>query len=138
MLGNSEGQLLGKANNYIYVRGLKGVAVGESVEIFRTTMHFARSYQGSTQRTATSSLNKRGDRIFVDGESFWKGTMTSPDSKDYIGTELMRVASGHVDGFVGESARVMVEKPLSDQPIPRRPSPLWELYLILNLGSRPR
>ena len=109
VLGNSEGQLLGKANNYIYVRGLKGVAVGESVEIFRTTMHFARSYQGSTQRTATSSLNKRGDRIFVDGESFWKGTMTSPDSKDYIGTELMRVASGHVDGFVGETARVMVD-----------------------------
>ena len=35
--------------------------------------------------------------------------MTSPDSKDYIGTELMRVATGHVDGFVGETARVMVD-----------------------------
>ena len=73
------------------MRGLKGVAVGEQVEIFRASVHFARSYKGSTQRTATSYLDKRGDRLFVDGESFWKGTMTSPNSRDYIGTELMRV-----------------------------------------------
>jgi hypothetical protein len=110
ILGSQEKQLLGKAGNYVYVRGLKGVAVGEQVEIFRATVHFARSYKGSVQRTATTHLNKRGDRLFVDGESFWKGTSTSPDSADYIGTELMRVGSGTVTGYAGETARVMVSE----------------------------
>ena len=109
ILGNQEEHVFGSAGNLVYVRGLKGVAIGEQVEIFRATAHFARDYQGSTQRTATSFLNNRGDRIFVDGESFWKGTMTSPDSKDYIGTELMRVANGRVVSYIGETARVMVD-----------------------------
>jgi len=108
ILGNQEKHLLGSAGNYVYVLGLKGVAVGEQVEIFRATVHFARSYKGSAQRTATTILDRRGDRFFVDGESFWKGTMTSPDSKDYIGTELMRVGSGTVTGFSGDTAKVLV------------------------------
>lgn len=109
VLGNEESHLLGSAGSEVFVRGLKGVAPGEKVEIFRASMHFARSYQGSAQRTATSILDKRGDRLFLDGESFWKGTLTSPDSKDYIGTELIRVANGHVVSFSGDMARVKVD-----------------------------
>ncbi|HWR95154.1 MAG TPA: LysM domain-containing protein [Arenimonas sp.] len=110
ILGNEESHLLGSSGNEVFVRGLKGVAAGEKVEIFRASMHFARSYKGSAQRTATSILDKRGDRLFLDGESFWKGTHTSPDSKDYIGTELIRVAVGHVVSFSGEMARVKVDE----------------------------
>ena len=109
VLGNQEGHLYGSEENLVYVQGLQGIAIGEEVEIFRATAHFARDYQGSNQRTATSDLNMRGDRIFVDGESFWKGTMTSPDSKDYIGTELMRVASGHVTAIKRGIAVVHVD-----------------------------
>lgn len=99
VIGNQEGHLLGSEQHNVYVQGLQGVAIGARVEIFRATAHFARNYKGSNQRTATSDLNMRGDRIVVDGESFWNGTMTSPTSSDYIGTELMRVAYGHVTGI---------------------------------------
>jgi hypothetical protein len=110
VLGNKEKHLLGTAGSEVYVHGLKGVMPGEKVEIFRPSVHFARSYHHTAQRTATTILNRRGDPLFVDGESFWTGTHTSPDSKDYIGTELMRVASGQVISFTGEIARVKVEE----------------------------
>ncbi len=109
VISNQEGHLLGSEEHTVYVNGLQGVAIGEQVEIFRTTTHFARSYKGSYQRTATSDLNHRGDRITVDGESFWEGTLTSPSSKDYIGTEMLRVASGHVTAIKGGIAVVNVD-----------------------------
>ena len=109
VIGNQDGQLLGKEEGLVYVHGLRGVAVGDSVEIFRPTAHFARDYQGSAQRTASAPLNFRGDRHFVDSESFWKGTFTSPTSADYIGTELMRVAIGTITKVTGNDASVSVE-----------------------------
>jgi hypothetical protein len=109
VIGNQEGHLLGTEEQVVYVRGLQGLAVGADVEIFRATVHFARSYHGSTQRNATADLNKRGDRLFIDGESFWNGTLTSPNSKDYIGTELARVANGHVLSWAGDIAKVAID-----------------------------
>jgi hypothetical protein len=109
VLGSSEGKMLGYEGNHVYVRGLKGVAIGENVEIFRVTTHFGRDYHHTSVRTATNDLNKRGDSLYFDGESFWKGTHASPDSRDYIGTELMRVGNGRVVSYIGETARVFVD-----------------------------
>lgn len=104
VIGNEEGHLLGTANNKIYVRGLQGVAVGEAVEIFRPSMHFARSGMD----VAGADLNRRGDRNYLDGERLWYGASTSPGSKDYLGTELTRVASGRVAAISGDTATVAV------------------------------
>ncbi len=109
VMSSEEGHLLGTEEHLVYVNGLEGVAIGEQVEIFRATTHFSRSYKGSYQRTAMSDLDERGDRLYVDGESFWNGTLTSPESKDYIGTELMRVASGQVTGLKSGIAVVRVD-----------------------------
>ncbi len=109
VISTQEGHLLGTEDKTVYVRGLQGVAIGETVEVFRATMHFARDFHGNTMRSATSELNSRGDRFFVDGSSFWNGTRSSPSSKDYIGTELMRVASGKVTRISGQIAHVLVE-----------------------------
>jgi hypothetical protein len=108
VLGNEEGHLLGVESKLVYVRGLRGLEVGANVELFRATMHFARSYQGSIQRTATADLNARGDRHYLDGESFWNGTLTSPESKDYIGTEMVRVANGTVQQISGGIVTVLL------------------------------
>ena len=104
VIGNEEGHLLGTLDNKIYVRGLQGVAVGEAVEIFRPSMHFARSGMD----VAGADLNRRGDRNYVDGERLWHGASTSPGAKDYLGTELTRVASGRVAAISGKTATVTV------------------------------
>lgn len=104
VLGNAEGHLFGTVNNRIYVRGLQGVSVGEAVEIFRPSMHFARSGMD----VAGAELNRRGDRNYLDGERLWRGASTSPGSRDYLGTELVRVASGRVAAVSGDTATVAV------------------------------
>lgn len=108
VLGTQGGNLYGKAGELVYVRGLKGVAVGEEVEIFEPTVNFARNFRGATMRTDTADLDFRGSRRVVDSSSFWNGVFTSPSSSDFIGTELRRVGGGRVQSFNGAVASVLV------------------------------
>lgn len=108
VLGADEGQTRATAGDAVYVRGLKGVAIGEMVEIFRPTRNFARNYQGNSQISAASQLNNRGDRLVVDGEQYWNGISTLGNSKDYIGTEMRRLADGRVTDIKGELTRVLI------------------------------
>lgn len=108
VLGMSEGRLAVAGEEPIYVHGLQGVAIGESVEIFRPSRNFGRNYQQSYQRTATEELDRRGDRKYIDGTLIWKGISTSPSSSDFIGTEMVLVAKGKVTQVSGELSRVML------------------------------
>lgn len=108
VMGAEEGHLLGTQSKQVYVRGFNDAKVGDAVELFRPTTHFSRSYQGTDQRTATADLDFRGDRFLIDGETLWKGTSTVPNSKDYIGTEMVRVASGTVKQVSGEIASIEI------------------------------
>lgn len=108
VLGMSEGRLAVAGEEPIYVQGLQGVAIGESVEIFRPSRNFGRNYQQSYQRTATEELDRRGDRKYIDGTLIWKGISTSPSSSDFIGTEMVLVAKGKVTQVSGELSRVML------------------------------
>lgn len=108
VMGAEEGHLLGTLSKLVYVRGFSDAKVGDAVELFRPTTHFSRSYHGSSQRTATADLDFRGDRFLIDGETIWKGTSTVPNSEDYIGTEMVRVASGTVKQLSGEIASIEI------------------------------
>lgn len=108
VLGVDEGQTRATAGDAVYVRGLKGVAIGEMVEFFRPTRNFARNYQGDKQISASSQLNSRGDRLVVDGEEYWNGISTLGNSKDYIGTEMRRLADGRVTEIKGDLTRVLI------------------------------
>lgn len=101
ILGVEEGQTRAMTGEAVYVHSLKGVAVGETVEIFRPTRNFARTNQGSYQVSAASQLNSRGDRIRVDGQEFWSGLSTLGNSRNFIGTEMRRVALGRVTETAG-------------------------------------
>jgi hypothetical protein len=108
VIGLNESRMVVAGEEPIYVQGLQGVAIGESVEIFRPSRNFARNYQQSYQRTATAELNRRGDRKYLDGTLVWQGISTSPNSSDYIGTEMVLVAKGKVSQVSGELTRVML------------------------------
>lgn len=110
VIGVDEGQMLGSTNRPIYVKGLQGVAVGETVEIFRPTRNFGRNYKDNKQRSLVTSLNKRGDQMPDNEITTWKGISSSPSSSDYIGTEMRKVASGKVTQISGEITRVFIEQ----------------------------
>lgn len=108
VIGLDDGRLAVAGSVPIYVKGLQGVAVGESVEIFRPSRNFARTYNGNKQITATSDLNSRGDRLYIDHSMTWQDISTSPNIDDYIGTEMIRVAKGEVTQISSELTRVMI------------------------------
>lgn len=108
VIGLDNGRLAVAGSVPIYVSGLQGVAVGESVEIFHASRNFARTNNGSKQVTATSDLNSRGDRKYIDHSMTWQGISTSPNIDDYIGTEMVRVAKGQVTQISGELTRVII------------------------------
>lgn len=141
VLGNEEGHLLGTQSKVVYVRGLRGMEVGGSVELFRATTHFARSYKGSIQRTARADLNARGDRVYLDGESFWNGTFTSPESKDYIGTEMVRVANGTVKQINGGIVTIMLTESVREVRAGDRVAPAagseYDPYFFPSAGPQP-
>jgi hypothetical protein len=141
VLGNEEGHLLGTQSKVVYVRGLRGMEVGGSVELFRATTHFARSYKGSIQRAARADLNARGDRVYLDGESFWNGTFTSPESKDYIGTEMVRVANGTVKQINGGIVTVMLTESVREVRAGDRVAPTagseYDPYFFPSAGPQP-
>ena len=110
VLGVEEGQLLATENRPIYVKGLQGVKVGETVEIFRPTRNFGRNYKHDKQRSLSTDLNSRGDQMPDLYVTTWKGISSSPNSSDYIGTEMRKIASGKVTQISGDITRVFVEK----------------------------
>lgn len=109
VIGVDEAQLLGSDNRPIYVKGLQGVAIGETVEIFRPTRNFGRNYKDDKQRSLATDLNKRGDQQPDNEVTIWQGISSSANSSDYIGTEMRKIASGKVTQISGEITRVFIE-----------------------------
>jgi hypothetical protein len=108
VLGVDEGQTRAVQGDAVYVHSLKGVAIGETVEFFRPTRNFARTYHGNKQISAASQLDSRGDRLVVDGQEYWDGISTLGNSRNYIGTEMRRVATGRVTEIKGDLTRVFI------------------------------
>ncbi len=109
-----EGHLRGAEGQNVYIRGLEGVAVGDTLMLVRPTQHFRLPAKRRITNTIPTDLDHRGSEIYRDARGGWGNDLARGES---LGYELTRQALGRVTQVQGDvTIALLVAGPADVRP----------------------
>lgn len=125
-------RLRGAEGQMAYVRGLSGVAIGDTVRIVRPSFVFRLPVQNRRNNIIPDALDHRGDVTYRDWSSVWGTAMAG--GGETLGVELTRQALGRVTQVQGELSLVLLVDGPADVRVGDRVQPgaaaAWDAHFL--------
>jgi hypothetical protein len=127
VVGLEEDRLLTSSGQLAYIRGMSGAQPGQLVQIARPINKY---YRGS-RSTHSAATDFRGDEFHRDWRQFWSDMRANHGNhraRGYVGTEMMRHATGEVTQVIDGVTVVLLQEEGRDVRVGDRVLPLPPPY----------
>lgn len=126
-----EGRLRGAEGQNVYIRGLTGAGVGDTITLVRPAHHFRLPASRRITNTIPTELDFRGDETYRDVRSAWGRDLARGES---LGYELTRQALARITQVQGDiTIALLVDGPADvrpgDRAIPAEAQPYDDSFL---------
>ena len=139
VVGVEEDHLRGVEGQNVYIRGLQGAGVGDTITLVRPAHHFRLPAERRIVNTIASDLDHRGDETYRDVRSAWGRDLARGES---LGVELQRQALARITQVQDDVAvALIVEGPadvrVGDRAVPAEAQPYDDSFLPKSPTSIP-
>lgn len=149
VVGVEEDHLRGAEGQNVYIRGLEGATVGDTITLVRPTHHFRLPAERRITNTLASALDHRGDETYRDVRSAWGRDLARGES---LGYELTRQAlaritqvqddvvvallvDGPADVRAGDRAVALEAQPYDDSFLPQAPTSIPDHAAVIGIAD---
>ena len=144
-----EGHLRGAEGQNVYIRGLSGAQVGDTITLVRPTHHFRLPAARRITNTIPSELDFRGDETYRDVRSVWGRDLARGES---VGYEMTRQSHARItqvqdelaigllvdttaDVRPGDRAVPAEARPYDDSFMPKAPTSIPEHAAVIGIAD---